>query len=105
MLCSKDGEVYAFAEDVGRHNAVDKVVGSLVLKGRDSSECVLLSTGRLSGEMVLKAAGGGIPVVASMTVPLVSGLRLAEASGVTLVALGLGKLKVYSHYERIIGFS
>jgi FdhD protein len=103
MLCSNTGEVYAFAEDVGRHNAVDKVIGSLILGGGDLGQCILLSTGRQSGEMVLKAARGGIPVVASMTVPLVSGVRLAEASNLTLTALGIGRLKIYSHPERIIG--
>ena len=102
MLCSNTGEVYAFAEDVGRHNAVDKVIGSYVIDGGDLGQCILLSTGRQSGEMVLKAARGGIPIVASMTVPLVSGVRLAEASGITLTALGIGRLKIYSHPMRII---
>jgi len=103
MLCSNKGEVYSFAEDVGRHNAVDKVIGALVLGGGDLGQCVLVSTGRQSGEMVLKAARAGIPVVASMTVPLVSGVRLAEASGITLTALGIGRLKVFTHPERVIG--
>lgn len=101
MICTQDGEVLAFAEDVGRHNAVDKVIGSLALNQVDPSMCVLLSTGRQSGEMVQKAARGGIPVVASMTVPLVSGVRLAEVSGVTLASLGQGKLKIYTHADRI----
>lgn len=102
MACTDDGEVLAFAEDVGRHNAVDKVIGSLALKQVDSGKCVLLSTGRQSGEMVQKAARGGIPVVASMTVPLISGVRLAEVSGVTLASIGKGKLKVYTNAERIM---
>ena len=101
MLGSIEGKVLAFAEDVGRHNAVDKVIGSLFLAEGDLSQCILLSTGRQSGEMVLKAARAGIPVVSSMTVPLTSGVRLAEASGITLTALGLGSLKVYSNSERI----
>jgi FdhD protein len=101
LLGSIEGEVLTFAEDVGRHNAVDKVVGSLFLMGGDLSQCILLSTGRQSGEMVLKAARAGIPVVSSMTVPLTSGVRLAEASGITLTALGLGSLKVYSNPGRI----
>lgn len=103
MLCSNDGEVYAFAEDVGRHNAVDKVVGTLILRGNDLSQYIMLSTGRQSGEMVLKAARAGIPVVISMTVPLVSGVRLAEASGITLAAISHGRLKVYSFPMRIRG--
>ncbi len=101
MVCTNDGDVIAFAEDVGRHNAVDKVIGSLALDQVDSSKCVLLSTGRQSGEMVQKAARGGIPVVASMTVPLISGVRLAEVSGVTLASIGRGQLKVYTNAERI----
>ncbi len=91
----------AFAEDVGRHNAVDKVIGSLALGKVDSGTCVLLSTGRQSGEMVQKAARGGIPVVVSMTVPLISGVRLAEVSGVTLASIGQGQLKVYTNADRI----
>ncbi len=102
MLCRGDGDVLAFAEDVGRHNAVDKVVGAYALEGGDLKKCVLLSTGRQSGEMVQKACRVGIPVIASMTVPLVSGVRLAEASGVTLTSVSGGRLRVYSGPQRII---
>ncbi len=102
MLCGSEGMELAFAEDVGRHNAVDKVIGAHALKGGDLGMCVLLSTGRQSGEMVQKACRVGIPVIASMTVPLVSGVRLAEASGVTLTSLSGGRLRVYSGPQRII---
>ena len=102
MLCGGDGEVLAFAEDVGRHNAVDKVVGAHALNGGELGSCVLLSTGRQSGEMVQKACRMGIPVIASMTVPLVSGVRLAEASGLTLTSMSSGRLRVYSAPRRII---
>jgi len=101
MLCSVDGETLAFAEDVGRHNALDKVLGGYVLGGGDPRGCVLLSTGRQSGEMVQKAARSGVPVVCSMTVPLISGIRLAEAAGVTLASLSTGRLKVYTCPDRI----
>ncbi len=102
MLCSGDAEVLHFAEDVGRHNAVDKVIGAHALRGGDLGTCVLLSTGRQSGEMVQKACRVGIPVIASMTVPLVSGVRLAEASGVTLTSMSGGRLRVYSAPNRIL---
>ena len=102
MLSSGEGEMLAFAEDVGRHNAVDKVIGAHALRGGELGACVLLSTGRQSGEMVQKACRVGIPVIASMTVPLVSGVRLAEASGVTLTSVSGGRLRVYSAPNRIL---
>lgn len=101
MLCSENGDVLAFAEDVGRHNAVDKVVGSVALSGGDLRRCILISTGRQSGEMVQKAARASIPIVASMTVPLTSGIRLAEMTGITLASLERGRLKVYANPQRI----
>ncbi|MCW4050993.1 MAG: formate dehydrogenase accessory sulfurtransferase FdhD [Candidatus Bathyarchaeota archaeon] len=101
MLCSKEGETLALAEDVGRHNAVDKVIGYHTLQGGDLGDCILLSTGRQSGEMVQKACSSGIPVITSMTVPLISGIRLAEAGGVTLTSFSQGNLKVYTHSHRI----
>ena len=101
MLCSGEGKTLAFAEDVGRHNAVDKVIGSMLLAGMDPAQCVLISSGRQSGEMVQKVAQAGIPIVASMAVPLTSGIRLAEMSGVTLVHFGRGRLQVYSHPQRL----
>ncbi len=102
MLSTPTGEVEAFAEDVGRHNAVDKAIGSMLLRRADPTGCVLVMTGRLSGEIVQKAGRARIPVVASMTVPLVSGIRLAEAMGQTLVSLSKGRLKVYVNEERVI---
>lgn len=103
MLCSEDGKMLAFAEDVGRHNAVDKVIGAMVLRGRDLRKCVLTSTGRQSGEMVHKVARAGIPVVASMTAPLSSGIRLAEMAGITLICFARGRrLQIYSNPQRIV---
>jgi FdhD protein len=102
MLCTPAGGVEAFAEDVGRHNAVDKTIGSMLLRRADIGGCVLVTTGRLSGEIVQKAGRARIPIVVSMTVPLVSGVRLAEAMGQTLVSLSKGTLKVYVNEERIV---
>jgi FdhD protein len=86
-----DKGVIAFAEDVGRHSALDKVIGSAFMNDTDFSKCVLASSGRLSGEMVLKVARARIPLLCSVSAPLVSGLKIAEATGVTLVGFVRGK--------------
>jgi FdhD protein len=103
MLCSPDGEILSFAEDVGRHNAVDKVIGAGLLRGTELGECVLVSSGRQSSEIVLKVARSGIPVIASVAGPLNSGIGVAEATGITLICFVRGRrMNVYTHHERII---
>ena len=102
MLCDVEGEVLAYAEDVGRHNAVDKVIGALALDGGDFSRCVLVSSGRQSSYMVLKAARVGIPVVVSQAGPLESGIRVAEELGVTLICFARGRrMNIYTHPKRV----
>jgi FdhD protein len=73
------------AEDVGRHNAVDKVMGEALLQGISTVDRVLLSTGRISSEMLLKAARMGVPVVASRTSPTEMAVGLAEQLGITVI--------------------
>jgi FdhD protein len=72
------------AEDVGRHNAVDKIKGEALLRGIPTEDRLLLSTGRISSEMLLKAARMGVPVVASRTSPTEMAVALAEQLGVTV---------------------
>jgi FdhD protein len=72
------------AEDVGRHNAVDKVKGCALLEGIETHDRILLSTGRISSEMLLKAARMGVPVVASRTSPTEMAVALAEQLNVTV---------------------
>jgi len=81
-----DGErLLVTAEDVGRHNAVDKVKGEALLRGIETTDRILLSTGRISSEMLLKAARMGVPVVASRTSPTEMAVGLAEQLGITVV--------------------
>ena len=77
--------VLLLAEDVGRHNAVDKLKGLALLRGLPTDDRILLSTGRVSSEMLLKAARMGVPLIASRTSPTEMAVALAEQLGITVV--------------------
>jgi FdhD protein len=99
-----DGEdILCFAEDIGRHNAVDKVIGYCILEGLDFKGRVMLASGRLSSEIVSKCAKWGIPVVVSRTAPTALALKIAEESGITVVGFVRGKrMNVYTHTGRVL---
>lgn len=101
-LVNTDGKCIAKAIDVGRHNAFDKVVGRAILDGIDISRHFILSTGRQSAGMVMKAARAGIPLVATKTAPLNTGIEAAMRAGICLACfVSHEKISVFTHPERL----
>ena len=72
-------------EDVGRHNAVDKIIGACLNKNYDLKNSAVISTGRISTDMVLKCAGAKVPVVVTRSIPTSSALKLARQNGITVI--------------------
>ncbi|MEJ5200034.1 MAG: formate dehydrogenase accessory sulfurtransferase FdhD, partial [Anaerolineae bacterium] len=96
-------ELLVVVEDVGRHNTIDKLLGSCLMRGISTQDRILLSTGRISSEMLYKAARAGIPVVVSRTSPTSLSVALAAAWNVTLVGyVRRESLNVYHGQERVI---
>lgn len=95
-------KIILYREDIGRHNAIDKILGWSFLQGEVLHSRIIVTSGRLSSEMVLKMARAGIPVVISRSAPTALAVKLAEKLGVTLVGFARGnRFNVYTHPERI----
>jgi len=102
-LFSRDGTLLDVAEDVGRHNAVDKIVGRMLMRdGLPLSDCMLCVSGRTSFEIVQKAWRAGIALVAAVSAPSTLAIELAQTLGVTLIGFVRGDaFNIYAHAERI----
>ncbi len=104
ILATVAGETLVVAEDIGRHNTLDKLHGECLLRGVQSSGAVIMASGRISSEMLVKAALMGVPVVASRTSPTQLAVSLAERLNVTVVGyVRSASMNVYTHPRRVIG--
>ncbi len=101
-LFSKGGELLQFVEDVGRHNAVDAIAGKMWLENLPGEDKIFYTTGRLTSEMVIKAAQMGIPILLSRSGTTAMGLQLAQQLGISLFSRCSGShFLLLSHRQRL----
>jgi len=98
--------VICVAEDIGRHNAVDRVIGHALRNGIDLSQTFVISSGRISSEMVRKCLIGNIPVIVSRSATTTLSVDIADKTGLCIIGFARGaKMNIYSHPERVQGMS
>jgi FdhD protein len=100
-LCTPCEVVY-FCEDIGRHNAVDKILGFCLKDGISIGDKILVTSGRISSEILVKVAKLGIPILVSRSAPTTLSIELAEKLGITLIGFVRGRrLNIYSNGQRV----
>ena len=99
-----DGKrILVFSEDIGRHNAVDKIFGKCLLENIKTDNHAVITTGRVTSEILHKVAKRGIPIIISISAPTNLGVKLADTLGITLIASVRGKkMIIYTHGWRVI---
>jgi len=94
--------ILVFSEDIGRHNAIDKIIGECILNDISTDDHIVITSGRISSEILLKVAKRSIPIVISKSAPTNLGVRLADDLGVTLIGFVRGKrMNVYTNSWRV----
>jgi len=100
-LCD-NRNILLFHEDVGRHNAIDKVFGQAILEGIDTADRAILTSGRISSEILFKVAKRRVPFLISKSAPTNAGVSLARDMGITLIGFVRGgRMNVYAHGGRV----
>ena len=101
-LCDNE-KILVFKDDLGRHNAIDKVSGECILKDIPTDDRIIITTGRVPSEQLLKVAKMRVPIMVSLTVPTDLGVKLADDFGMTLIgSVKSGKMNIYTNRWRVV---
>lgn len=100
---SDGNSILVMREDIGRHNAIDKVIGNMYLAGKPFNDKIVLTSGRISSEIVLKLIYAGVRMIISRSAPTWKAIELAEENVITLIGFARStNFNVYSHFERVL---
>jgi FdhD protein len=100
-LCD-DGNIILFSEDIGRHNAIDKIFGSCLLEGIPTDDRIIITSGRISSEILLKVARRNIPMLISRSAPTNVAVRMGDRLGITIIGFVRGeRMNIYSNDWRV----
>jgi len=101
-----NGQLICYSQDIGRHNVFDKIYGRCLLEGITVEDKIIIFSGRVSSEIILKVSKMAIPVIVSRSAPTSLALDLADELGVTVIGFAKnGRLKIYTHTHRLQGIS
>lgn len=95
-------DILIFEEDIGRHNALDKVFGKALLEGINTLDKIVLTSGRISSEILIKAAKRQVPIIVSRSAPTSLSIELGESLGISLIGFARGeKMNIYTNFPNL----